>query len=266
MRSLSSIIKSGRARNQGIMNLSERQNTKMVVEEIYEEMPGMEEQHLHEEPVHITSILIEQKKQELESLQSQIDAKLADAEARAQEILSNASVAAAELEADGKAKKQQIIDEAYEKENQIIQSANEKAQAICDSAVTEKTEMLSKVEGEVVDTMITLLQHIISEELAYNEDWLYLIVKKMLQKPDVEDGITLCISSKLYEQLEENKEKLLNLRKLSEIHVDEALNDTTCKLVTNQGSIEYDVKQGLDKVISELRIMKSLSRSQNDQY
>ena len=266
MRSLSSIIKSGRARDQGIMNLSDRQNGKRI-EEVHNDMMAMEGHSHHDEQMHVTSSDIEEKKEELLRVQCEIDRMIAESKQQAEAIINSAYAKASEIETDSIAMKEQMLLEVAEKEKQLLEGAQTRASEITNAAFEEKMQMLGQVEGEVVETMITILQHIMSEEVTYNRDWLYYIVKRMLQKPDVEEGVALLISADLYESLENKyKEKLLTLRKLSDIKVDESLNDTTCKLVTSQGSIEYDVQQGLDKMISELRIMKSLSRSQDDRY
>ena len=258
MRSLSSIIKGGRTRDQGIFDFSVRVPQKVVVEEIYEDVVPQEEDitTMH----HITSKIIEEKKAELEALEQQIASRIAEADQKVDEILSEAHAKAKAIEEEAKQQKEAILSAAYEKEKEVLASAEAELERIKNEGLQEKAEMLGQVEGEVVETMITLLSHIISDELTYHKDWLLLVVRKMLRRQDIEENATLLVSPKCYEALEVHKEKILqDIRKLSEIKSDESLNDSSCVLVTSQGNIEYDVRHGLEKVISELRILKSIS-------
>ena len=258
MRSLSSIIKGGRTRDQGVFDFSVRVPQKVVVEEVYEDVISQDEDMstMH----HITSKIIEEKKAELEALEQQIACRMAEADQKVDEILAEAYAKAHALEEEAKVQKTAILSAAYEKEKEVLTSAEAELERIKNEGLQEKAEMLGQVEGEVVETMISLISHIISDELTYNKDWLLLVVRKMLRRQDIEGDTILFVSPKCYEALEGHKEEILqDIRKLSEIKIDESLNDSSCILVTSEGNIEYDVRHGLEKVISELRILKSIS-------
>ena len=258
MRSLSSIIKGGRTRDQGVFDFSVHIPQKVVVEEVYEDVVSQEDEMslMH----HVTSKTIEEKKAELEALEQQIICRKAEAEQKVDEILSEAYAKAHTLEEEAKIQKTAILSEAYEKQKEILDSAEAELEKIKNDGLQEKAEMLEQVEGEVVETMISLLSHIISDELTYNKEWLLLVVRKMLKRQDIEEDVTLFVSPKSYEALEVHKEEILQeIRKLSDIKIDESMSDSSCKLVTTEGNIEYDVRHGLEKMISELRILKSIS-------
>lgn len=87
-----------------------------------------------------------------------------------------------------------------------------------------------------------------------------MIVRKMLLQEDVGESVTLLISKQNMNDLNKEKEALIaSLSKLASIEVSDTLNDTTCILVTRQGNIEYDINEGLNKMIAELRVLKGLS-------
>ena len=150
--------------------------------------------------------------------------------------------------------------DAYHKQEEILKQAKEEAMTIRKAASDEKKSMLEAIESEVVEVIITLLQHIISEEVTGHAEWLKLVVRRLLLQEKISEETTLLVSSNTMAYLEKDKDELVaNLSKLSAIEVSESLNDTTCVLVTNQGNIEYDINDGLRKVVSELRILKDLT-------
>lgn len=204
--------------------------------------------------------MISQKEKELIALEGLLQDKMSETDSRIENMLAEAIKKAQSIENDARDKETNMLAETYHQQEEMIDKAKEEAQAIKKAALDEKREMLKAVEGEVVETIITLLQHIISEEIDGHVEWLKLVVRKILLQEEIDEDTTLLVSSNNMIRLEEEKNQFINsLSKLTTIEVSESLNDTTCVLVTSQGNIEYDINEGLRKVVSELRILKGLS-------
>lgn len=201
-----------------------------------------------------------QKENELTALESLLQEKLLEADNKIESMLTEAIEKAQSIENAARDKETNILAEAYRRQEEIIGRAEEEADTIKKTALDEKRDILKAVEGEVVETMITLLQHIISEEINGHVEWLRLVVRRILLQEEINEDTMLLISSNNMIHLEQEKDQFINsLSKLTTIEVSESLNDTTCILVTSQGNIEYDINEGLRKVVSELRILKGLS-------
>ena len=204
--------------------------------------------------------MISQKEKELIALEGLLQDKMSEADSKIESMLAEAIEKAQSIENSARDKETNMLAETYHRQEEIIAKAEEEAEAIKKAALDEKREMLKAVEGKVVETIITLLQHIISEEIDGHVEWLNLVVRRILLKEEIDEDTTLLVSSNNRIRLEEEKNQFINsLSKLTTIEVSESLNDTTCVLVTSQGNIEYDINEGLRKVVSELRILKGLS-------
>ena len=253
---MSNIIKSGRIRSRSILDLSDRVIPQL--ESICNEVEIETENRLNNEASNLE--IISQKENELKALEGLLQEKLIETDHEANRILSDATEKAQIIEKNARDKETEIIAGADHKQEEILRQAEEEAMAIKKSALDEKTSMLEAIEGEVVEVIITLLQHIISEEVTGHAEWLKLVVRRLLLQEKISEKATLLVSSNTMAQLESDKDELVaSLSKLSAIEVSESLNDTTCVLVTNQGNIEYDINEGLRKVVSELRILKDLT-------
>lgn len=250
---MSNIIKGARVRSESILDLSSR------VFPVQEESTCKQEDINHDEVILIDET-IKEKQAELLGLEELIQKQLEEANKRAEEIVNAGYERAKEIESSAQTQAEVIISEASRQQEEMLKNAGERAADIKAHAIAEKEEMLLAVEGEVVETIIKLTQHIISKELVHNTNWIKYLVRKMLMQEAVSEEVILRISNTNKQYLESEKEELIaSLSKLAEIEADETLNETTLVLVTSQGNIEYDVSYGLDQVISELRILKSLS-------
>ena len=203
---------------------------------------------------------ISQKESELKALEALLQEKVVEADNKVEEMISEATKKAQNIEKDARDRETKVIADAYYKQEEIISQAEKEADAIKKAALDEKQSILETIESEVVEVIITLLQHIISEEVTGHVEWLKMVVRRLLLQEEVSEEVTLLVSSNTMALLQEDKDQLVDrLSKLTAIEVDEMLNDTTCVLVTNQGNIEYDINEGLRKVVSELRILKDLT-------
>lgn len=257
MRSLSNIIKSGRIRSQSYLDLSQRlvsSNQKLLVDEI---------EQAESETVNSDDDLIEligKRREELNRIEEEIQKKLKDADNKVEALLSDAASRCEMMEKEIKDKESEVLAKAHRSRNEMIQQAEVEASQIIEAAQAEKRSLLQSTEGEVVETLITLLKHIISEEMNENVEWLRLVVRKMLMQDQSSDTFKLVVSPYCLQLIEKDQKHFLEgLSKVTTIESNETLNDTSCILETNQGNIEYDVSYGLEKIISEIRILKGLS-------
>lgn len=259
MRSLSSIIKSGKIYHQGTINLTERRLVKEVKEvnqvndgSIYflereEKVEPKEQESMQEGWQQLEVATIEEIKQN---------------QLKAETILKEAYEKASQLEKEAREMYTELMNKAACEKEQVLQNAQEQGDQIRQQAIEEKQQLLNSIEDDVAETLVILMQHLLSEEVNYNSKWLCYIIRRMLQQQPIDEEVILYISQENFEKLKTNSDKYVTaLIKDSKVRVNEALNDTTCWLQTSQGNIEYDVQQGLEKMISEIRILKSLHRS-----
>ena len=264
MRSLSNIIKGGNIREQGIIDLSNR--IPQQVERIYlngettHEMV-LEEVISYETEAEIAAESEEEKQAEMIALEQEALEKVRLAKEEAEAIIADALAKAQEIENQSKQQAKELLAQATAQQESIMKACEDEVEQIRNSALQEKDELLGLVEGEVVETLITIMQHIISEELHYPATWLKYIVRKMLHGKALGENIVLCISPNLHTQLESQQEDLLTCcKQITSIKEDETLTDTSCKLIIDEGTIEYDVLEGLEKVVAQLRILKGLAQ------
>ena len=256
---MSSIIKSASIRSQGIIDLSSRGH-KFPLESSNEPSDEQVVEEVEANEMRSVAHLLQEKQEEFARLNSVIQEKLLEATREAECILAKAKEEANQMKEEAVIEKNALLEEAYHQQEEVLRCAEDKVTQIKKEALEEKKAMLEAVEGDVVETIITLLQHIISEELTIGVDWLKMIVRRMLLQEDVGETVTLLISKENMNRLGKEKEALIaGLSKLASIEASDTLNDTTCILVTKQGNIEYDINEGLNKMIAELRVLKGLS-------
>ncbi len=256
MRSLSNIIKSGRIRSQSLLDLSQRLAAQSVKDNDIQHSEENRSTNMDDE----TLDLIHKRKEELELIEKEIQEKVRDADKKVEKMLADAALKQQNIENEVKDKEAKMLAETQKKQDEAIELAKKEADGIIEAAHAEKEALLQNVEGEVVETMITILQHIISEELSENVEWLRLVVRKMLHKDQFIEAMKLVVSPNCLQLIENDKEHFLEgIPKEIVIESSDALNDTSCILETNQGNIEYDVNHGLNKMISEIRLLKGLS-------
>ena len=256
---MSSIIKSASIRSQGIIDLSSRGH-KFPLEPSNEPSDEQVVEEVEANEMRSVAHLLQEKQEEFARLNSVIQEKLLEATREAECILAKAKEEANQMKEEAVIEKNALLEEAYHQQEEVLRCAEDKVTQIKKEALEEKKAMLEAVEGDVVETIITLLQHIISEELTIGVDWLKMIVRRMLLQEDVGETVTLLISKENMNRLGKEKEALIaSLSKLASIEASDTLNDTTCILVTKQGNIEYDINEGLNKMIAELRVLKGLS-------
>lgn len=249
MRSLSSIIKGERIRTQSIIDFSTRQIDVLAEEDYINETT---DQSSFDEKEQLESI---QEKQ-LKEIQELIDAKLEEADNQVRQMLSEAIQKSQAIEEEAKQLKTHMLFEMTKEKEEVLEEARKQAEHILANAHKEKEELIMSTEGELVETLITLLNHIISEEMNYQVDWVKYLVRKMLSKEEILGKVKVIISPILYARLSEKEfDAIKGIRKDLEIETRDNLNETTCMIEFNQGSIVYDISQGLERVINDTRIL-----------
>lgn len=249
MRLLSSIIKGGRVRNQTSINLSERLNVPNIEYDAAE--PDMDEiKDAEPEPEMIDSAYIE----EAESI-------LNEAHQKADEILNKALEEAAAIRNAAEAEKLSLMQEAINKQKMLLEQTEKECKQLYDEAYHEKQQIINSIEEELADTLKSLLQYLIGEEVYHNTKWLLGIVRRMLSKDALKADIKILVSPHLYSKLsDEDKEILTSIRNDVTLHMSDEVSDTACRVESKEGAIEYDVQSGLDQVISDIKILQNLKQ------
>lgn len=277
---MSSIIKGERIRNQSVINLSERFkaihieyekaeienealdsiNSNHVTNGLHE-MPSTFEQETVHEVVNEPLVDSQQKRDEILLEAHQMAQQIVEeAKQHAEEILSGALAKAEELKEDTRAKQTQLLYETQTKTEIILEEATKEAEKIKKQAYEEKETLIKSSEDELTEVLQKLLGHIISEELFENTQWLKCLVGKMLQECPTKEEIKIYVSVKVFEELTEStKESIQALGDQVILEVKSTLSDTTCIVETKQGNIVYDVIEGMERVISEIKILQKLS-------
>ncbi|MDF2877389.1 MAG: hypothetical protein K0S30_485 [Clostridia bacterium] len=257
MRLLSSIIKGGRIREQKIINLSERfsaidsqaERNDFLLNEGTALAPQQEaeDMFLQEEQTH--------------RMYEEAETALREAKEKARQIVEEAMGKADVIKEAAQKEKMSLLNEAVDKQKGILEAAKREAEQIVQDAETEKKHIIGNTESELAQTLMTLLQYLIGEEVYHNIDWLLCIIRKMLSNDALKKEIKIFVSPAMYNKLtDENKEKLKHIKEGVTLQSLETMEDTACRVETEQGAIEYDVKEGLDKVLSDIDILKNLKQ------
>jgi flagellar biosynthesis/type III secretory pathway protein FliH len=157
--------------------------------------------------------------------------------------------------------KSKLMQETFNKQEELIEKARAESRQILDEACAEKQRMIDSLEGELTDTLKSLLNYLIGEEIYNNTNWLSCIVRRMLANDALKNNIKVLVSPVLYSKLaDEEIERLTHIRDDVTIQVSDAISDTECRIESNEGSIQYDVQEGLERVISDIKILQNLKQ------
>lgn len=270
---MSSIIKGERIRNQSVINLSERfkaihiEYEKAEIEDeafkvvddsaiVTREDDALDHQetvenHLQQENTQ-DEIL-----QEARQMANQI---IAEAKQHAEEILSGALAKAESIKEETRAKQTQLLYETQEKTQSLLEGAHQEAEMIKRQAYEEKEELIRSSENELTEVLQKLLGHIISEELFDNTKWLQCLVHKMLQECPTKEEIIVYVSPETYDKLSEDvKANIVASGDKVRLEAKNNVSNTACIVETKQGNIVYDVMEGMERVVSEIKILDKLS-------
>ena len=245
MRSLSSVIKGGRILNQTVINLEERAKKHLASPQV------------SEDPIQVA--LDEHYAKLKDEAREEANRILEEAKQEACEILENAKMQSNALQNEILALKQTTLEQVKQQEISLVENAKIEAEAIINNAYMEKQQILEEAEPEMVQLIIKLLGHIVGDAMFENAEWVNVLVKKMINKESISDDLTIVIAPPVYEKLMENETNTFSLLKGTvSVRQDETLNDTTCIVETPQGDIVYDIREGLNAVLRELKILQTL--------
>ncbi len=256
MRSLSSIIKGERIRSQTVISLNTRNTSDVFTHKEAEE----------QREAFFTS------EENEESWENQIRRMLKEAKADAERIIEEANQQKGTIINDALKEANQIVEKAHQDKEFILEEAEsykqnrvqeieQEVQGILKRAQEEKQALIESTEGEMVETLLELLKYLVGEEIYHNTDWLYCIVKRMLSHEEFQGTLHLVMAPTVEERLTEHeKDKLQSLGKHIVLETDATFSDTTCQVITEQGSITYDVMEGLERVLSDIKILQQLNK------
>lgn len=243
MRSLSSIIKSQRIARETIINLGITQMPKVLVEEETIDKEVCEKER---------EALLKQAKLEAAQI-------LAEAQDDAKRIIEQANQQVSQMHLDSEKICLELQEEVKLKVASIQEDAKRESENLINEAYHEKEAILRGVEPEIVNLVQQLVSHIVQEELVAHTEWIMLLLKKARQKEHIRERVELIINPTLAQRLsEKEREAIQSFGEGVTLNIDESLNDTSCAIKTSHGSMVYDVKQGLEKVLKELSILQSL--------
>ena len=211
---------------------------------------------------------VEEKK-----LQVQEDYKKVEQEARnkAKKILSDAKIQAEALLEEAHLQKEKLLSSCYEEIQRLKQEATDKIlldqkhteetiNNLLEEAYKEKQSILAQAEPELVEILQVLLHTIIDVKITSGIEWLTLLVKKMVESEHIYEAVKVHVPSSLYHQYAKDLEGAFeDLRFPVEIEPSGQLEETSCLVETQVGSIYYDIREGLQKVLDEIKILSAIN-------
>ena len=247
MRLLSSIIKGGRIRNQTFIDLSERlpmKNAESDNTKAYQEEADM--------------ALVEEEQMRL--IQAKTEGLIEEAKQKADQIIEEALKEAETIKRNAEEEKNKRLEEAINCQKDLIKQAEEEKAQIYQEALSEKKEIIEGIESELAETLKTLLSYLVGEEVYNNTQWLVNMIRRMLVHDSLKNELKVYVSPPLYDRLtEKEKNRILNLGEEITLQASELIGETACRVESKEGAIEYDVKESLERVISDIRILQNLN-------
>lgn len=248
---MSSIIKRGSIVQGSVIKLQDQ--VKLIdFEQVLDSKVSIEELPARQEDIDDNQL----RKEALEEKEN----ILLQAREEAANLLREAKEEAEQIKQEAFQKKQEILEYARIQEKEIVEEAKEEATHTIEAALQEKHHILSSLESEVVEIIKLLVSHIIHEEIATGYKWLNYIVRKMLVKENLTGDLTVYVSPTLLERLSEKEyNSLKSIKESLKVLSDESMSDTSCIIETLEGSILYDLSEGLDKVLKDLNRLDQLA-------
>lgn len=233
--------------------LNEEESDVNIVDESVNEAESME---YLEEKFRTKDEIQKYKRKQLHEIQELIDLKLREADEQISRKYAELVLRTKDEEDETNNIKKAILFEAEVEKQKILSEALSEAENIKKQAIEDKKELLVSSEDEIVNTIAHLVENIISNELKYDTRWLKLLVKKMIYKDNLIGEVSVRISPLVYETLsEQDVSQIENLKDGVRIIQDELVNETMCIVDCEQGTINYDVSEGLKRVLQDIRIL-----------
>lgn len=254
MISLSNIIKHTRVRNTLQIDLG-----KPTDDEQTQAKEPKKEEGITLSPQELQTISDEHQKRleefeiEIQKMQKAVDNKI-------EGQLREATIKCVEMEKVSQQKCEDMLTKAQNEQDRLLKQATEEANRITTNALNERNTLINNMESEIVQTIMTLLDHIVGEGIVENVNWIKVLVRKMLKVNHTTGELKLLVSEHNMQLIQQDE---IAFRKALpnhlEIEIDDTLGDTQCHLMTSEGTIEYDVHEGLKQVINDLKMLSKLS-------
>lgn len=197
------------------------------------------------------------------------------------EIEEEAKKEAQKLLSEAKMQAEVILEEAYNQKEYLLntwqqeieclkqetsdqmakdqEASQEKVKQIIEEAYIEKKKILEEAEPELVEALSSLLYTIVDIKLVSGIEWLTLLVKRMVEKEHLLEVIKVHVATRLYEQYQDEMKNAFEGLSISvEVIPDHHIEETSCLVETAVGSIHYDIRKGLQKVLDEIKILSAI--------
>ena len=152
--------------------------------------------------------------------------------------------------------KEQGYNEGLFKANEEIKELRENADEIVQLAYQEKEKMINDSEQDILSFIVDTIDKIYFNSLSKKQDIILDVSKSLIDfVKDTKGLVILKVSMKDYPHLKEHTEELsllLTTGKLS-IKIDKSLKQGHCILISEQGILEVDLEENLERVKAVLQ-------------
>lgn len=241
MRLLSNIIKHNRIHEKGIRSI------------------GKKPLHTgHKEAQNVlklnTDELMEEARKKAEDYSIQSEAK---ARAQAEKIIEEAHSQKEKQYAACQQACEQMKEQAQKEKEKIISEAHSLAKALIEDAEQVKQNLIQSAEKDIIEIIEKILTRVVDEKIIKHPEWLKLIVKKMITTNHLMEEMTLYVGEEVYKSFGNTlKDELKAFEQCINLKVDTSLQQSGCMLETQVGSIYYDVKEGLEAALEDLKFLQ----------
>jgi flagellar assembly protein FliH len=195
---------------------------------------------------------VEDAQEVLEKTRLEAESIIREAELEADRIIENARKKAEELKSlIEEESRQKGYEEGYEEAKKQHNDLIREAEAVKENALKEYKEVLEGIEKDAVDVIIGVSRKVIDDEINLNQEYLLNLVRQAFEKCSNRENIAIKVSSKDYEFIEENKDKILSMTEGIDgldIIEDKSLKPGDLILETAYGSVDSGVNTKIKKI------------------
>lgn len=245
MRSLSSVIKNYRTSQGNVVTIG-----KNKIEQVSSMSSDFSEKGKEETAQKIDST------HTIERAQKQAFEIIEQAKNEAKVILSKVHTEKTNIMNELDTQKIALQKKAQDEYERIIQEAYKQKEIILEAAYAEKEQLIKQIEPEMVELIAQLLHKIIHTKIISGKQWLHLFVQQAIEKEQLIGDIKIYLS---HENIMRHKEALVEgLQELPiniQLEPDGRLSQSECKIETSTGTIEYNIEDGLEQVVDEMKLL-----------
>lgn len=222
-----------------------------------------------------------QRKVKEEEENSIVQDKILQAKRAANQILSEAEKKAQEITLKAKEDAAKVLEDTYSQAKNIVDAAREegyskgyeegfvKGKEISDTLIQEANEIkkkylqereiiLSKIEEDVINLVISLSEKIINQKLESDKEAIIPLIIKGIESLNVKESLVISVSKEDYDVVEMSKQRILSMANLIEdikIRVDSSLTKGGCIVEGSKGNVDVSINTQIEemkKVLYEL--------------